>query len=70
MNVRCVCVWLVVGVCRCVVGVCRCVWLACELSAVGRSVDGRGEQIRKTQDKPQWVVAQGLLSALTIPGFS
>ena len=29
-----------------------------------------GEQIRKTQDEPQWIVAQGLLSALTIPGFS
>ena len=28
------------------------------------------EQIRKTQDEPQWIVAQGLLSALTIPGFS
>ena len=28
-----------------------------------------GEQIRKTQDEPQWIVAQGLLSALTIPGF-
>ena len=27
-------------------------------------------QIRKTQDEPQWIVAQGLLSALTIPGFS
>ena len=30
----------------------------------------KGEQIRKTQDEPQWIVAQGLLSALTIPGFS
>ena len=30
----------------------------------------QGEQIRKTQDEPQWIVAQGLLSALTIPGFS
>ena len=28
------------------------------------------EQIRKTQDEPQWIVAQRLLSALTIPGFS
>ena len=27
------------------------------------------EQIRKTQDEPQWIVAQRLLSALTIPGF-
>ena len=27
-------------------------------------------QIRKTQDEPQWIVAQRLLSALTIPGFS
>jgi hypothetical protein len=23
----------------------------------------------KTQDEPQWIVAQRLLSALTIPGF-
>ena len=29
-----------------------------------------GKQIRKTQDEPQWIVAQRLLSALTIPGFS
>ena len=28
------------------------------------------EQIRKTQAEPQWIVAQRLLSALTIPGFS
>ena len=28
------------------------------------------EQIKKTQDEPQWIVAQRLLSALTIPGFS
>ena len=27
-------------------------------------------QIKKTQDELQWIVAQGLLSALTIPGFS
>ena len=27
------------------------------------------EQIRKTQAEPQWIVAQRLLSALTIPGF-
>ena len=27
------------------------------------------EQISKTQDEPQWIVAQRLLSALTIPGF-
>ena len=27
------------------------------------------EQIRKTQDEPQWIVAQRLLSALTVPGF-
>ena len=30
---------------------------------------GECEQIRKTQDEPQWIVAQRLLSALTIPGF-
>ena len=24
---------------------------------------------QKTRDEPQWIVAQGLLSALTIPGF-
>ena len=28
------------------------------------------EQIKKTQDEPQWIVAQRLLSALTIPGFN
>jgi acyl CoA:acetate/3-ketoacid CoA transferase beta subunit len=28
-----------------------------------------GEQINKTQDELQWIVAQRLLSALTIPGF-
>ena len=27
------------------------------------------EQISKTQDELQWIVAQRLLSALTIPGF-
>ena len=31
---------------------------------------GGCEQIRKTQDEPQWIVAQRLLSTLTIPGFS
>ena len=34
------------------------------------SIKRRVVQIRKTQDEPQWIVAQGLLSALTIPGFS
>ena len=29
----------------------------------------KGEQTRKTQDELQWIVAQRLLSALTIPGF-
>ena len=28
------------------------------------------KQIKKTQDELQWIVAQRLLSALTIPGFS
>ena len=28
-----------------------------------------GEQISKKQDELQWIVAQRLLSALTIPGF-
>ena len=28
-----------------------------------------GGRIRETQDELQWIVAQGLLSALTIPGF-
>ena len=28
------------------------------------------EQIRKTQAEPQWILAQRLLSALTIPGFT
>ena len=28
-----------------------------------------GEQTRKTQGELQWIVAQRLLSALTIPGF-
>ena len=36
----------------------------------GGKEGGGSEQIRKTQDEPQWIVAQGLLSALTIPGFS
>ena len=27
-------------------------------------------QIKKTQDELQWIVAQRLLSALTIPGFN
>jgi hypothetical protein len=31
--------------------------------------NGREIQISKTQDEPQWIVAQRLLSALTIPGF-
>ena len=30
----------------------------------------RPRQIKKTQDELQWIVAQRLLSALTIPGFS
>ena len=30
----------------------------------------RRRQIKKTQDELQWIVAQRLLSALTIPGFS
>ena len=30
----------------------------------------RQKQIKQTQDEPQWVVAQRLLSALTIPGLS
>ena len=30
----------------------------------------KGEQIRTTWDELQWIVAQRLLSALTIPGFS
>ena len=32
--------------------------------------EGRREQTQKTQDELQWIVAQRLLSALTIPGFS
>ena len=36
----------------------------------GGKEGGGSEQIRKTQDEPQWIVAQGLLSALTIPGFN
>ena len=35
----------------------------------GRAVRGE-KQIKQTQDEPQWIVAQRLLSALTIPGFS
>ena len=30
----------------------------------------REEQTQKTQDELQWIVAQRLLSTLTIPGFS
>ena len=36
----------------------------------GRERERESEQIRKTQDEPQWIVAQRLLSALTIPGFT
>ena len=32
--------------------------------------DGREQTNRETQDELQWIVAQRLLSALTIPGFS
>ena len=32
-------------------------------------VEKRGMTDHKTQDEPQWIVAQRLLSALTIPGF-
>ena len=28
------------------------------------------KQIEQAQDEPQWIVAQRLLSTLTIPGFS
>ena len=31
---------------------------------------GCEKQIKQTQDEPQWIVAQRLLSALTIPGFN
>ena len=40
------------------------------MSCVKVLLGGGCEQIRKTQDEPQWIVAQRLLSALTIPGFS
>ena len=36
----------------------------------GRAEHRKGEQIGNTQAESQWIVAQGLLSALTIPGFS
>ena len=35
----------------------------------GRLEEMLGGQISKTQDELQWIVAQRLLSALTIPGF-
>ena len=51
-----------------------CLGLCCVCGVVcavlGCVVVWGSEQIRKTQDEPQWIVAQGLLSALTIPGFS
>ena len=31
--------------------------------------EANAPQIEQTQDEPQWIVAQRLLSALTIPGF-
>ena len=34
----------------------------------GRAEHRKGEQIGNTQAESQWIVAQGLLSALTIPG--
>jgi Flp pilus assembly protein TadB len=34
-----------------------------------RASADRRKQIKKTQDELQWIVAQRLLSALTIPGF-
>ena len=41
------------------------------ISAVaGLKQKGCEKQIKQTQDEPQWIVAQRLLSALTIPGFS
>ena len=40
--------------------------LAGKVFTGGRS---QGPQIEQTQDEPQWIVAQRLLSALTIPGF-
>ena len=42
---------------------------AAGLEGPGRAVRGE-KQIKQTQDEPQWIVAQRLLSALTIPGFS
>ena len=34
------------------------------------SKNKKERQIKKTQDELQWIVAQRLLSALTIPGFN
>ena len=42
---------------------------AAGLEGPGRAVRGE-KQIKQTQDEPQWIVAQRLLSALTIPGFT
>ena len=35
----------------------------------GRKMESKGEQTAETQDELQWIVAQRLLSTLTIPGF-
>ena len=47
------------------------VWTETPSSGVGRKGKERRRMTdRKTQDEPQWIVAQRLLSALTIPGFN
>ena len=48
---------------------CFALSLSHSLSRPGRARQ-RAPQIKKTQDELQWIVAQRLLSALTIPGFS
>jgi hypothetical protein len=48
-----------------------CYWFCVFVDTAGSRVAyGTIEQIKKTQDELQWIVAQRLLSALTIPGFS
>ena len=44
--------------------------LSAQIGSEQRFKDNPERQTRKTQDEPQWIVAQRRLSARTIPGFS
>ena len=48
-------------------------WVQESEKDMGRSraqARARSKQIKQTQDEPQWIVAQRIFPALTIPGFS